>query len=185
MRYNVIFVGTVGVGKTSLICRYVNGVHNKTVSTTLAVDYVPMTIGGIELSLWDTAGQERFMSMTSSYFSRGHVFVLVHNIDSDQLQDLKVWYKQIFEKRPARHEPVVIIVSNKTDLQPFCSTKITEWVREHSFEHVYTSALSGEGIEPLFKRIHDAVIVHQTDWLSPSLPVLSHDVSKPTPGCNC
>ena len=187
MRYNVVFVGTISVGKTSLIRRYLNGDHDTSVTSTLAVDYFPIQIGDVELSVWDTAGQERFMSITSSYFSRGHVFVLVHDIETCQVEkDIQLWYKQIFDKRPARHEPVVIVASNKTDLHPFCSQEVTNWIKEHSFDHVYTSAITGEGIEKLFQKIHDAVVVHQSDWLAPSLPALpATSVSKTSPGCNC
>jgi len=187
MRYNVIFVGSISVGKTSLIHRYLKKFHNRDVSSTLAVDYHPIKIDDISLSLWDTAGQERFHSITSSYFSRGHIFVLVHDIEICQVKkDMETWYKQIFDKRPARHEPVIIIVSNKTDLHPFCSQEVTNWIQDHSFDHVYTSAVTGEGMEKLFEKIHDAVVVHQSDWLSPSLPALpATAVSKTSPGCNC
>ena len=153
MRYNVIFVGSVSVGKTSLIHRYLKKFHNRDVSSTLAVDYHPIKIDDISLSLWDTAGQERFHSITSSYFSRGHIFVLVHDIENGQVKkDMETWYKQIFEKCPARHEPVIIIVSNKTDLHPFCSQEVTNWIQDHSFDHVFTSAVTGEGMEKLFQK---------------------------------
>ena len=187
MRYNVIFVGSVSVGKTSLIHRYLKNVHNCEVTSTLAVDFHPVTIDDINLSIWDTAGQERFHSITSSYFSRGHIFVLVHDIESGEVEkDLAMWSKQIFDKRPARHEPVIIIVSNKTDLHPFCSQTVTNWINDHSYEHVFTSAITGEGIKQLFQKIHDAVVVHHSDWLAPSLPALPATVvSKTSPGCNC
>ena len=113
--------------------------------------------------------------------------MLVHDIENGQVKkDMETWYKQIFEKCPARHEPVIIIVSNKTDLHPFCSQEVTNWIQDHSFDHVFTSAVTGEGMEKLFQKIHDAVVVHQSDWLSPSLPALpATSVSKTSPGCNC
>ena len=79
MRFNVVFVGSVGAGKTSIIKSRMNEDINKHVST-IAVDYIQLNIGKYDISLWDTCGQERFMSLTSSYFMRGHVFVLVHDV---------------------------------------------------------------------------------------------------------
>ena len=86
--------------------------------------------------------------------------------------DLNKWFLEIEKARRARHTPVVIVVSNKCDLNAFCEDNISEWVREHSFDHIYTSAKTGEGIDSLFNKIHDSISVHQSDWLTPSLPAL-------------
>ena len=131
MRFNVVFVGSVGTGKTSIIKKKTNQSKASHVST-IAVDFVTMKLGDFDASVWDTCGQERFMSITSSYFMRGHVFVLVHDvIDSDVMQDLEKWRKEIVKKKPARHSPVIIVVSNKIDLAPFCSQPVSEWISKH------------------------------------------------------
>jgi 50S ribosomal subunit-associated GTPase HflX len=111
---------------------------------------------------------------------------LVHDIsDSTLNQDLIKWHKDIVEKRPARHNPVVIVVSNKTDIRPFCSDDVSDWVRENSFDHMFTSAQTGENVEKLFQKIRDAILVHQTDWLQPSLPALPMQETVHAPGCSC
>jgi small GTP-binding protein len=187
MRYNVVFVGSVGAGKTSVITKYCKGTPGTETTSTIAVDYVPLTLGDVQVSVWDTCGQERFLSLTKSYFMRGHVFVLVHDIASSTIgDDLKKWYQCIVREKPARHTPVVIVVSNKTDLAPFCDSAIVNWVGEHNFDHLYTSAVSGEGIAQLFAQIKNAVVVHQSEWLAPSLPTLSATTELRTaPGCMC
>lgn len=186
MRFNIVFVGSVGGGKTSIIKRFMGHPTDKHVST-IAVDYISLKLGEHDISVWDTCGQERFMSITSSYFMRGHVFVLVHDIiDSTVANDLERWRNEIENKLPARHMPVIIVASNKSDLSSFCEESVTSWVSLHQFEHVYTSAKTGEGIERLFKKIDDAITVHQSDWLSPSLPVLPQMAeAEPSPGCSC
>ena len=186
MRFNVVFVGSVGGGKTSIIKRRLNKDTTKHVST-IAVDFVPMNLDDMEVSVWDTCGQERFMSITSSYFMRGHIFVLVHDVmDSTVSGDFERWRKTIVSNRPARHEPVIIVVSNKVDLHPFCSGEVTDWVSNNMFDHVFTSAKTGEGIEKLFEQVKDAILVHQSDWMAPSLPVLPQQpVSVASPGCSC
>ena len=100
MRFNVVFVGSVGGGKTSIIQKYFHRDEplSKYVST-IAVDYVTTIIDDVEMSIWDTCGQERFLSITSSYFMRGHVFVLVHDIhDSILKTDLIKWHQDILKK---------------------------------------------------------------------------------------
>ena len=188
MRFNVVFVGSVGGGKTSIIHKYFH--KDSDVSkhvSTIAVDFVPTIIDDVEMSIWDTCGQERFLSITSSYFMRGHVFVLVHDISDSILKtDLKKWHQDILKKRPSRHDPVVIVVSNKTDITPFCSEDVRLWAKENMFDHVYTSAKTGENINTLFQKIRDAILVHQTDWMAPTLPALPIEpASEPSPGCAC
>lgn len=184
MRYNVVFVGNVGVGKTSIIQKYLN--NNTAVSSTLAVDFVSLELGKFNISLWDTCGQERFFAITSSYFARAHIFILVHNIEEPSDTCLRKWHEEIVTKCPARHESVVIVVSNKTDLVPFCSDAISKWISDHDFDHVFTCANTGTGIDKLFQKIEDAITVNHFDWLVPTLPALpSCDASAVSPGCSC
>ena len=187
MRFNVVFVGSVGGGKTSIIKKFFHNDKTTKHTSTIAVDFIPTQIKDIKMSIWDTCGQERFMAITSSYFLRGHVFVLVHDIsDSSLSADLKKWHKDILEKRPSRHVPVIIVVSNKTDIKAFCSDDVSDWTREHMFDHVFTSAKTGENVQKLFQKIHDAILVHQTEWLTPSLPALPESsMPKSSPGCVC
>jgi len=186
MRFNVVFVGSVSGGKTSIIKKKLGQDISQHVST-IAVDFASMKLNDIDVSVWDTCGQERFKSITSSYFMRGHVFVLVHDVlDSTVDDDLEKWRLDIVNNRPARHDPVVIVVTNKVDLHPFCHSDVAEWISHHTFDHVHTSAKTGEGIDKLFAQIHDAIVVHQSDWLSPSLPSLPvMPESKLSPGCIC
>tara|TARA_B110000008_G_C16977554_1_gene566606 strand:- start:2778 stop:3341 length:564 start_codon:yes stop_codon:yes gene_type:complete len=187
MRFNVVFVGSVGGGKTSIIQKHFHNTSSTKHVSTIAVDFIPTVMDDVAMSVWDTCGQERFSAITSSYFMRGHVFVLVHDISESTLnRDIHKWYDSIVNKRPARHEPVIIVVSNKVDLHPFCSDDVTNWVKEHSFEHIYTSAKTGENIERLFEKIRDSILVHQTDWLAPSLPAIPiTESTAPIPGCAC
>jgi len=187
MRFNVVFVGSVAAGKTSIIHRYLKKNFLEQHVSTIAVDFIPIKIEDTPLSIWDTCGQERFMSITSSYYMRGHVFVLVHdtsNLNMDK--NLKYWFNEIQKKKPGRHHPVIIVVSNKVD-KTSSSSNVRIWCNDNMFEHVETSAKTGKGVSELFQKIHDAVVVHGNDWLSshslPSLPI--SPTTETTPGCAC
>ena len=187
MRFNVVFVGSVGGGKTSIIKKYANNEDVRQHQSTIAGDFLPLVLRDVEMSVWDTCGQERFMAITQSYFMRGHVFVLVHDISDSTLKaDLKKWHQDIVAKCPARHTPVVIVVSNKTDVRAYCSDDVSDWVRENMFDHVFTSAKTGSNIEALFDKIRDAILVHQSEWMAPSLPALPVSTGEQAaPGCAC
>ena len=94
----------------------------------------------------------------------------------------------IVMKRPSRRDIHVIVVSNKTDRKRklLCTEDVQTWINHNMFDHVYTSAKTGENIDELFTKIKDAILVHQTDWMSPSLPALPiADTPKVAPGCSC
>ena len=185
MKYNIVFVGSVEAGKTSLIQKKLYDRSDQTYASTLSVDYAPWVVDDIEMSIWDTCGQERFLAITSSYYMRGHVFVLVHDTTKDDIgKHLEMWRKEIVAKKPPRHSPVIIVVSNKMDLAP-CSSKVSDWVRQYEYDHIKTSVVTGRGVDALFEKIKDAVIVHQSDWLSPSLPALPDSTPQASPGCAC
>jgi small GTP-binding protein len=187
MKYNVCFVGNIYAGKSSIIRRRINGDFNDKSHDTIACDFNELQIGDFNTAIWDTAGEERFLALSRSYFARGHVFVLVHDLLNSKLHDLKKWYNIIHDECVARHTPVIIIVSNKCDGDvPFIESETESWIRNNELEHIYTSAKTGEGIDKLFFKIGNAIEVHQSDWLSPSLPSLVvNPPLKKSEGCSC
>ena len=71
--FKTLVIGDIGVGKTSLIKRYVHHVFGSTYKPTIGVDFALKVINWdsetiIRLQLWDIAGQERFGTMTRVYY---------------------------------------------------------------------------------------------------------------------
>ena len=71
----ILLVGDSGVGKSSLVQRFVHDTFEE-VSPTVGVDfklkYVDIDGKRLKLTVWDTAGQERFRTLTSSYYRGAH-----------------------------------------------------------------------------------------------------------------
>ena len=63
--FKILTIGNSGVGKTSILKRYVEGKFPKHHLTTIGIDYLSkdLTIYGkkTKLRVWDTAGQERYL----------------------------------------------------------------------------------------------------------------------------
>ena len=63
-RLKILLIGKCGVGKSSLIHRFIEGCHDPTISPTLGIDYKIKyhTMGGrtLQLGLWELAGGGRF-----------------------------------------------------------------------------------------------------------------------------
>lgn len=70
----VVALGDSGVGKTSLLYRYLYDKFDNSSMTTIGASFktkiisLPNEQDEIKLNLWDTAGQERFKSLTKMYF---------------------------------------------------------------------------------------------------------------------
>lgn len=70
--FKLIVVGDVGVGKTSLISRFITGQFNQHHDFTVGIEFGDKKIAvnnrTIKLQIWDTAGQEEFKAVTRSYY---------------------------------------------------------------------------------------------------------------------
>ena len=68
----VVILGDSGVGKTSLLYRYLydkfEADNMPTLGTSFKTKLIPIAGATLKLNLWDTAGQEKFKSLTRMYF---------------------------------------------------------------------------------------------------------------------
>ncbi|XP_068611833.1 ras-related protein Rab-38 [Brachionichthys hirsutus] len=69
----VLVIGDLGVGKTSVIKRYVHQVFSQHYRATIGLDFALKVLNWdqktrVRLQLWDIAGQERYGNMTRVYY---------------------------------------------------------------------------------------------------------------------
>jgi len=85
-KYKLVFLGDQGVGKTSIITRFMYDSFDKNYQATIGIDFLSKTMyledRTVRLQLWDTAGQERFRSLIPSYIRDSSVAVIVYDITS-------------------------------------------------------------------------------------------------------
>ena len=83
IRCKTIIVGDSGVGKTSIISRYLKKYNDKEMSTIGASFTNKLeTIDGkvILFEIWDTAGQERYRSINNIFYQDAYICLLVYDI---------------------------------------------------------------------------------------------------------
>ena len=79
----IVVVGSLNVGKTSLVTRYATGKYpiNIEIKTTKSASYVTKKkkVNGIyfELRLWDSAGQEKYKSLTKLFIKESKIAIVV------------------------------------------------------------------------------------------------------------
>ena len=83
--FKVIIAGSSGVGKSSVLLRFVDNIYSKNLLSTIGVDFKFKTfdIKGkkIKMQIWDTAGSENFRSIISAYYRGADAVVLVFALD--------------------------------------------------------------------------------------------------------
>ena len=114
----VIFIGSSGVGKTSLLKVFdpKNGPESNQTSPTIAPENFEMEVTNsrnvtVKLDIWDTAGQEQYQSLTSMYYRSSNVALLC--FDYENRNDLKNWAKRVLDQAP---KCIIVLVITKSDI---------------------------------------------------------------------
>ena len=80
----IILVGESGVGKTSIISRYIKNLYSDNQPATLSPLNIKKNIiidgYNIDLEIWDTAGQEQYRSITTLFYKEALICILVYDI---------------------------------------------------------------------------------------------------------
>ena len=115
----MILLGESGVGKTSIIKRYLEDQFDKNETSTLSMSYVGKTVQidneDIRLNIWDTIGQEKYRSISKLFLNETKIVILVYSIDNGQsFKELNYWYD--LYKELLGEETILGIAGNKMDL---------------------------------------------------------------------
>merc|ERR1719419_1980030 len=106
----IIILGDSGVGKTSILHKYVSNKFIEEHKATIGADFSTkeITIDDnrlITLQIWDTAGQERFQSLGNAFYRGADACILVYDIaDERSFEEIKVW-KSKFENQTSIEKP--------------------------------------------------------------------------------
>ena len=82
----VVLIGESGVGKTSIISRYINNTFKSQLMSTPGANFVTKTVfiqdknQSIKFEIWDTAGQEKYRALTKVFYKNSAVCILVYDI---------------------------------------------------------------------------------------------------------
>ena len=82
----VVLIGESGVGKTSIISRYISNTFSSVLMATPGANFTTKTIflkdenQSIKFEIWDTAGQEKYRALAKVFYKNAAVCILVYDI---------------------------------------------------------------------------------------------------------
>ncbi|TNN20424.1 Ras and EF-hand domain-containing protein isoform 2 [Schistosoma japonicum] len=128
--FKVILVGDSGVGKSSFLYRFCDGIFYPQLRTTLGVDFrtrnILMNNSVYTIQLWDTAGQETYRCVVRSYFRKIDGVVLMYAVNQpDTFANIKYWMEMIRESTSEANVPI-LLVGNKVDLRNTANNSTNE-----------------------------------------------------------
>ena len=158
-KYKLVFLGDQGVGKTSIITRFMYDTFDTSYQATIGIDFLSKTMyledRTVRLQLWDTAGQERFRSLIPSYIRDSSVAVVVYDITNRKsFSNTSKWIEDVRAERG--DDVVIMLVGNKTDMSERRQVSIEEAEKKAQADQVKcieTSAKEGYNIKALFRKL--------------------------------
>ncbi|HXR85678.1 MAG TPA: Rab family GTPase [Stellaceae bacterium] len=161
LQKKICMLGSFGVGKTSLVRRFVESVFSETYLTTVGVkiDKKIVALGDrtMTLILWDVAGEDDISPLKMSYVRGAAGYVLVADGTRQPTLDVALSIRQRIEAEYGAL-PFVLLL-NKSDLreQWQIAPQTLEELPSKGCTARLSSARTGEGVEQAFRDLALAI----------------------------
>lgn len=158
--YKLILGGEGGVGKTSMVHRFVEDSFQTDYKSTIGTSIMKKEceFQGLESKvrfvIWDLAGQAQFKRVRQTYLANAEAGILVYDVTrKETFVSLENWFKEIKSVSPTIS---LILVGNKIDLENervISTDQGEELAQKLNLSYIETSAKTGENINDAFKML--------------------------------
>ncbi|MFX0038290.1 MAG: Rab family GTPase [Promethearchaeota archaeon] len=158
--FKLILGGEGGVGKTSMVHRFVEDSFQADYKSTIGTSIMKKEceFKGLESKvrfvIWDLAGQAQFKRVRQTYVANAEAGILVYDVTrKDTLEILENWLNEIKSVSPTIS---MILVGNKIDLENdrvISTEQGEELAKKLNLSFIETSAKTGENINDAFKML--------------------------------
>ena len=161
-KFKITLFGPGGVGKTSLLLRYIKDYFSddlkKTIGSNFLIKDVELDGKNIRLLLWDIGGQPQFHKLRTIYFKGSNAALGVFDLSSSQtLLKIPGWVSSI--KKTVKKTIPMLLLGNKVDLEREVDREEAEDLAKRlSCEYMEASAKTGENVEIAFEKIAKACL---------------------------
>lgn len=168
----VLIIGESGVGKSSLMLRFVDDTFDPEQAATIGVDFrvTSMNIDGnrVKLAIWDTAGQERFRTLTPSYYRGAQGVICVYDVTSRaSFEKLDHWMSEV-DIYSTKGDAVKMLVANKIDMpnREVSREEGLRFAKRYRALFIEVSAKTREGVQCAFEELIEKIFQTPGLWES-------------------
>lgn len=164
-RYKMCIFGDGGVGKTTLINRYISGKYSEDFRMTIGVDFYTKNIEiqgiRVNLQIWDFAGEQQFKNLLPNYVIGSTGGIYMYDISRFySLTHLEEWIN-LLNKAPDRQEESlpILLVGCKKDLALLGKRVVEEdYASEIGkkfgvYDFIECSSKTGENVDLIFHKM--------------------------------
>jgi len=152
----ICLLGEAGVGKTSLVYRFIENKFRDNYKSTLGVNLLKKDVdianfGGVSAQIWDLGGQESFRSLRNLYLEGANGGLVIFDLtERNTFDKLNEWIESF---KNARGEQPLFLIGNKSDLEvkiKVTETEASQFANSNNMELIITSAKTGQNVEAAF-----------------------------------
>lgn len=155
MTYKVVMVGDFGVGKTSLVKRFIQNSFSEDYLSTIGVSISKKSINNSTVMLWDIEGHTEFKPIFKQYLLGSKGFIIVADINRKNTVDSIKRHIELCHS--ITKETPICIALNKSDLpSKVLDKELRELENLSSFviNVSKTSAKNGDGVLDIFNALN-------------------------------
>ena len=165
MKVKVCFIGDAGVGKTSLIKRFVLDVFDDRYIATIGTKVTKkiVDVNGrktkVMMLVWDIMGQKGFRELLreANYFGAHGAIAVCDMTNKETLEELRYWIKALTD---VAGDVPIVFAGNKADLENERVLKeqdLQDLASKYKGKSFLTSAKTGQNVESVFKELATAM----------------------------
>ncbi|KAL1831347.1 hypothetical protein DCAR_0101311 [Daucus carota subsp. sativus] len=197
----VIVLGDSGVGKTSLMNKYVYNKFSQQYKATIGADFVTKELQIddklVTLQIWDTAGQERFHSLGVSFYRGADCCILVYDVNIHKtFETLQTWHQDFLRQADPINPELFpfVLLGNKVDVDGGNSRAVSEKVARDwcasrgNIPYFETSAKEGYNVDDAFLCVAQTALAaehHDQDIYFQRIPTTVSEIEERRGGCAC
>jgi len=167
-RYKAVLLGEAGVGKSSIVHRYVNDNFYELQESTIGAAFFKKTHridneNSIILEIWDTAGQERYHGLAPMYYRGAHLILVVFDVTNTNSFARAQKYINELRENLRTNNVVIAFLGNKIDMEKGreVSKLIAEgFAKQNNLLYYEISAKTGYNIEEMFNKLCNHVYLN-------------------------
>ena len=160
----IVLLGDGGVGKTSLVYRFIENRFSRDFKSTLGVNLLKKRIKiddkDVSCQIWDLGGQEAYRKLRKLYLEGAQGALIVFDVLSQKSYDnLEDWVQSFIQIR-GKDMPMLLI-ANKIDMQEqrvITKAQSEAYAKKYNMKLIETSAATGVNVETAFEELIRLVV---------------------------